>query len=46
MIFLMALIGAVAELFRTKLFIYYFAGIFVAFSFVLVGYFIRRVGKE
>lgn len=44
--FLMALIGAVLELIHTRLFVYYFAAIFVAFSFVLIGYFIRRAGKE
>lgn len=45
MIFLLSLIGAVFELISTKLFTYYFAGIFVAFSFVIAGYLLRKMGK-
>lgn len=44
--FLSALIAAISDLISTMLFIYYFAAIFVAFSFTLVSYFVRKVGKN
>lgn len=40
------MIGAITELINTNLFTYYFAGIFIAFSFVVVGYMIRKFGKS
>lgn len=46
MIFLLALIGAVMELLHTTLFVYYLATIFVAFSFVIFGYFLRQLGNR
>lgn len=44
--FLFALIAAVSELINTMLFTYYFAAIFVAFSFTLVSVLIMRGGKN